>query len=62
MTIEEKQALMALCERQSKMVGDSTANFGNDNPDFKAFDDILSSTHPLNISHAGEEFQEMAVD
>ncbi|KIM59695.1 hypothetical protein SCLCIDRAFT_81617, partial [Scleroderma citrinum Foug A] len=60
MTVEEKQALMALCERQSKTVGDSTANFGDDNPDFEAFDDILSGTHPLDISHAGREFQEMA--
>ena len=64
MTLEQKQALMALCERQtnshSKTVGENTADFGNDNPDFRAFDNILSGTHPLEISHAGGEFQEMA--
>ena len=65
MTIEEKQALMALCERrtdslQSETVGDNTADFGDNNPDFEAFDNILSGTHPLKISHAGGEFREMA--
>ena len=64
MTFEEKQALMALCKRQTsrqtEMAGDRTADFGNDNPDFGTFDNILSGTHPLKISHAGGEFQEMA--
>jgi len=64
MTLEQKQALMALCERQtnshSETVGENTADFGDDNPDFRAFDNIISGTHPLEISHAGGEFQEMA--
>ena len=65
MTLEEKQAIMALCERQSdslqsETMGDDNADFGDDNPDFGAFDNILSGAHPLQISHAGGEFQEMA--
>ena len=65
MTLKEKQALMALCERQtdslqSKTVGNDNPDFGDDNPDFGALDNILSGTHPLQISHAGGEFQEMA--
>ena len=64
MTLEQKQALMALCERQtnshSDTVGENTTDFGDDNPDFGAFDSILSGTHPLEISHTGGEFQEMA--
>ena len=65
MTLEEKQAFMALCERQSdslqsKMMGNDNADFGDNNPDFGAFDNILSGTHLLQISHTGGEFQEMA--
>ena len=65
MTLKEKQALMALCERQSdslqsETMGNDNADFGNDNPDFGAFDNILSGAHPPQISHAGGEFQEMA--
>ena len=55
---------MALCERQtnshSDTVGENTTDFGDNNPDFGAFDSILSGTHPLEISHTGGEFQEMA--
>ncbi|KAL4072344.1 hypothetical protein V8B97DRAFT_2023521 [Scleroderma yunnanense] len=63
MTLEEKQALMALCERQtdsllqSESLGNNTPDFGDD---FGAFNNILSGTHPLEISHASGEFQELA--
>jgi len=66
MTLEQKQAFMALCERQtnsflqSEMVGENTEDFGDNNPDFGVFDNILSGTHPFEISHAGGEFQETA--
>ncbi|KAL4066386.1 hypothetical protein V8B97DRAFT_2025519 [Scleroderma yunnanense] len=63
MTLEEKQVLMALCERQtdsllqSESLGNDTPDFGDD---FGVFDNILSGTHPLEISHASGEFQELA--
>ncbi|KAL4072702.1 hypothetical protein V8B97DRAFT_2023444 [Scleroderma yunnanense] len=63
MTLEEKQVLMALCERQtnsllqSELLGNNTSDFGDN---FGAFNNILSGTHPLKISHTGGEFQELA--
>ncbi|KAL4064382.1 hypothetical protein J3A83DRAFT_4442308 [Scleroderma citrinum] len=65
MTLEEKQVLMALCERQtnsllqSELLGNNTSDFGDN---FGAFNNILSATCNCNLHFLIQFFIKMLCD
>ncbi|KAG6327646.1 hypothetical protein ID866_11443 [Astraeus odoratus] len=58
MSTEEKHVLMTLCETHSK--SQLPSHYDDGIPDNSAFKDVLGGSQPLDISHAGGEFQELA--
>ncbi|KAG1777172.1 hypothetical protein EV702DRAFT_1045562 [Suillus placidus] len=57
MSPEERRRLEALVQQQTGNSTFDSMDYGNDSADF---DNILNGTHPIDISHAGGEFEDLA--